>query len=183
MPKRRLDESGMESSMDKESESFEAQVSFRLDEEPSARKLSPLTAVARSSSTASNWSTSSNGSMSYTRLRSGLTREQIDRDPLDFYEVIKTLGKGSMGSVKLVRKKADKIGGSARRVWDGASSSSSSLLNTSATELRSASISRRDIEYAMKSIVLSHVDNQAYIDELRNEVDILRALDHPHIVR
>lgn len=172
----------MESSRNNELEKMEAQVSFRLDEEPSARKLSPLEAVARSSSTASNWSTSSNGSMSYTHLRSGLTREQVNRDPFDFYEVTKTLGKGSMGSVKLVRKKADKIGGSARRVRDRAESWSS-YLNTSATELNPSANATRDIEYAMKSIVLSHVNNQTFVDELRNEVDILRTLDHPNIVR
>ena len=35
-------------------------------------------------------------------------------DPLQYYEIVRTLGAGSMGNVSLVRKKAEAIGGSAR---------------------------------------------------------------------
>lgn len=37
--------------------------------------------------------------------------------------------------------------------------------------------------YAMKSIHLSRVTDPSFVDELKNEIHILRTLDHPHIVR
>ena len=40
-----------------------------------------------------------------------------------------------------------------------------------------------DMTYAMKSIHLSRVTDAAFVEELRNEVVVLKALDHPHIVR
>jgi len=46
-----------------------------------------------------------------TRLMS----EQSERDPLFYYEVKKTLGAGSMGSVDLVHKRRKTVGGSARK--------------------------------------------------------------------
>lgn len=40
-----------------------------------------------------------------------------------------------------------------------------------------------DIIHAMKSIRLLHASDVRYLNELKNEVDILKELDHPHIVR
>ena len=37
--------------------------------------------------------------------------------------------------------------------------------------------------YALKSIHLERCSSQEFIDELKNEVEILKSLDHPHIVR
>lgn len=37
--------------------------------------------------------------------------------------------------------------------------------------------------YAMKSIHLSRVTDESFVDELRNEIQILKSLDHPHIVK
>lgn len=48
-------------------------------------------------------------------LTSNLMRQQKNRDPLFYYEVLKVLGVGSMGSVSMVRKRDEFIGGSARR--------------------------------------------------------------------
>jgi serine/threonine protein kinase len=39
------------------------------------------------------------------------------------------------------------------------------------------------IYYAMKSIHLSRVNDHAFVEELLNEISILKTLDHPHIVR
>ena len=201
---------------------------------------------------------------SYVRLRSNLTREQINRDPFYFYQVTKHLGSGSMGDVLLVKKRPDKVGGSARRDIqqavqrleqarrclniplvgsvlqlcinptlqdelnhedDSLSNGNSidkkldstrnafvsvnlkkggkggddrtattvstgrsfedSLLGKSASSLTngSSTTSSPEIVYAMKSILLSQVTDQTYIDELRNEIAILKDLDHPNIVR
>jgi serine/threonine protein kinase len=37
--------------------------------------------------------------------------------------------------------------------------------------------------YALKSIILDRVKDAAYVDELKNEISILRSLDHPNIVK
>lgn len=37
--------------------------------------------------------------------------------------------------------------------------------------------------YAMKSIHLSRVTDESFVEELRNEIRILKSLDHPHIVK
>lgn len=43
--------------------------------------------------------------------------------------------------------------------------------------------SKNDMLYAMKSIHLSRVTDNRFLQELKNEVAILRSLDHPHIVK
>lgn len=199
-------------------------------------------------SESSSRSSRSSGSCShqkYDKLRGNLTREQVNRDPLFFYEVTKVLGEGSMGSVKLVRKHRNKIGGSARRdiqdavkqqkqdqKWldipvvgcffrfcvdaslkdsdrnlsainlsEGSSSLSSrafsNLLPTKEDPLilsNGSQFSADDSSYgststnngmtfAMKSIILSQVSRQEFVDELRNEIAVMKSLDHPHIVR
>lgn len=170
-------------------------------------------------------------------LRSNLMRQQVDRDPLFFYEVVKTLGVGSMGSVARVKKREKLVGGSARRdVQDavrrqkrnqeilsmpfigglfrfciddnlkhkeekeqgtlGRISSSLSLngLLTPKTDMITESLDTvsltesshsvgNEIVYAMKSIHLSRVTDESFVSELRNEISILKKLDHPHIVR
>ena len=200
-----------------------------------------------------------------TSLRSNLTREQVDRDPLFYYEVVKTLGVGSMGSVAKVRKRQNVVGGSARKEvqdafrrqkrnkeclkipffgWffrfgidtdlkqEDSIRLTNSQRNTSRNSLfgdvspkpggpktlisRTSSLLRpaglwvegsehgddsSDEEYglldsadsaasnpeqntyAMKSIHLSRVTDDSFVMELKNEIDILKKLDHPHIVR
>lgn len=228
-------------------------------------------------------------------FRTRLMREQNERDPLFYYEVKKTIGTGSMGSVALVKKRSQTVGGSARRnvreavrthkrkqkcfqlpfgigglfrlciedelrveeeddedgtgpnnkgkrrgrknnsknallsieTWLGSSSGSSSGVSSSASSSSSSSnnISKREKnpkvlthlqssilfpasegdgdnddnddrissssssrpavhhEYAMKSIHLSRVTDDTFVKELKNEIAILKKLDHPHIVR
>jgi len=173
-------------------------------------------------------------------LRGNLMREQKNRDPLFYYEVVTVLGVGSMGSVAKVRKRDQAVGGSARKHlvshfrrerryqkclsiplvgglfrycidWKFGSDrdiisesvrtgeDSSILLTRSAVVedfndghggvgLDDESGHLGDNQqskkmYAMKSIHLSRVTDQSFVEELRNEVRILRSLDHPHIVR
>lgn len=40
-----------------------------------------------------------------------------------------------------------------------------------------------EIYYALKTINLSKINSKNFIDELKNEIDIMRSLDHPNIVR
>lgn len=194
-------------------------------------------------------------------------REQKERDPLFFYEVVQTLGVGSMGSVAKVRKRQQRVGGSARKDIQDAvraqkrrkeclkipiigglfrlcidddltvketkknafldvtnpakylaetgninhrHTESSVLLpamEAVAAEAKSSTSTHSyfdnmndstrsygtysshqtgtvaSIEYAMKSIHLSRVTEESFVTELKNEINILKQLDHPHIVR
>lgn len=47
----------------------------------------------------------------------------------------------------------------------------------------SGSLSSYEVTRAMKSIHLSRVTDPAFVEELKNEIRILRKLDHPHIVK
>ena len=181
-------------------------------------------------------------------LRGNLTREHKDRDPLQTFQLIKVLGKGSMGNVSLVRKRS--VGGSARfnaaarqavqqkyeqcfqlpiiggclelclrdkarREMHQAASSRDALIvlqspgdaaakndnhnnnndeedSTQPTSLLSdtmtpSSSSKTNSSsqpiYAMKSIHYSLIQDPTFVHELRNEVMVLKTLDHPHIVR
>ena len=42
---------------------------------------------------------------------------------------------------------------------------------------------KKQMMYAMKSIHLNRITDETFIEELKNEIEILRQLDHPHIVR
>jgi serine/threonine protein kinase len=51
---------------------------------------------------------------------------------------------------------------------------------------RSSMVSYRGdygVVYALKSIILDQVTNDTFVRELRNEIDILRTLDHPNICK
>jgi serine/threonine protein kinase len=194
--------------------------------------------TARSTFSTSSNSNSDNSRHNYSKLRSSLTRDQTNRDPFFFYQVTRNLGSGSMGDVQLVKKQADKVGGSARRDLQEAvkrqkrakeclnvpvlgnlfkicidgdlkvdvpSSSRHSIISAisnssnigkeertvstqrsfedSLVSSSSSGSSDKEIIYAMKSIHLSMVTQQDIVDELRNEIKILRDLDHPNIVR
>jgi serine/threonine protein kinase len=168
-----------------------------------------------------------------------------DRDPLFYYEVLNVVGVGSMGSVAIVRKRHEVMGGSARKdvvdslrrqEWEkecfsipffgslfrfcmedmgigkssrkssGKSSGSvhgsdhsSTSATGDATSTSSFRSSKRNIftssersvisdgtyqeMYAMKSIHLSRIADETFVEELKNEIAILKRLDHPHIVR
>eukprot|EP00934_Nitzschia_sp_Nitz4_P000490 Nitzschia sp. Nitz4//scaffold133_size116822//66538//68818//NITZ4_003809-RA/size116822-snap-gene-0.5-mRNA-1//1//CDS//3329535402//490//frame0 len=170
-------------------------------------------------------------------LRSNLTRELNNRDPFFYYELVETLGIGSMGAVVRVRKRGETVGGSARKEMqeavrrqkrnqdcfqipfigglfrlclDGelklkgsssknamlAPAKSSSMESPSNDSLEDTSLSGAGSirttgsqpseyanTYAMKSIHLNRITDQSFLTELRNEIGILRKLDHPHIVR
>mmetsp|Transcript_4005 Transcript_4005/g.6698 ORF Transcript_4005/g.6698 Transcript_4005/m.6698 type:complete len:785 (-) Transcript_4005:21-2375(-) len=159
-------------------------------------------------------------------LRSNLMREQKDRDPLFYYEIMKVVGVGSMGSVAMVRKRDDVIGGSARKELvlsfrrqkrnndcfkipvvgglfkfcmeakdgdepggsrHGGASRRGDLLQSKESEMSVATANGSNeqvsVLYALKSIHLNRVTDTVFIEELENEIEILKRLDHPHIVR
>lgn len=215
-------------------------VSFRQDVAFPEAKMAEGAASGRSmASTISDSGSEGSQKSSYSKLRSSLTREQRNRDPFYFYQVTKFLGSGSMGDVKLVKKRADKIGGSARRdmqqavkrqqreqkclelpvignlfqlcidgdLKDGSTSDPNSSRHTLSSLLSlgmddssagggsrsfedsllnikgKPSSQKNEMIFAMKSLLLDRVARKEFIAELRNEIAILKDLDHPNIVR
>ena len=78
----------------------------------SSQVRSEKTSATRSSPWTSERSEISDGPI--PSLQSSLMRTQVKRDPLRFYEVIKVIGEGSIGSVSKVQKRSSALGGSAR---------------------------------------------------------------------
>eukprot|EP00578_Thalassiosira_sp_NH16_P021397 CAMPEP_0181101490 /NCGR_PEP_ID=MMETSP1071-20121207/13782_1 /TAXON_ID=35127 /ORGANISM="Thalassiosira sp., Strain NH16" /LENGTH=548 /DNA_ID=CAMNT_0023184345 /DNA_START=50 /DNA_END=1696 /DNA_ORIENTATION=+ len=128
---------------------------------------------------------------------------QRNADVFDYYKEVRTLGEGSIGAVSLVRRKKGTEGGSAYNSLRG----KENMVNIGCMGFfgcllpkrkppriekasdRSPRPSRRPSqssahseEYALKSIQLRLVQRK-YLDELRNEIVVLRSLDHPNIVK
>jgi hypothetical protein len=113
-----------------------------------------------------------------TSVHGGILREQTV-DVYKKYEEVEVLGNGSMGHVAKVRVREEEVGGSAYR-------SSHSNLDRSHDESdseRTGSERRKfHVDYALKSIQLERV-TPSFVDELKNEIDILNSMDHPNIIR
>lgn len=122
-----------------------------------------------------------------SNLNTNMLRHRND-DVMQKYEIVRKIGEGSMGSISKAKIRDDRIGGSAyksRRArlcgCFGFILKSRKYLTSDPTSMREG---RRDgeIYYALKTIVMSRI-SPAFIDELRNEIDILKGLDHPNIVK
>lgn len=82
------------------------------------------------------------------------------------------------GGVSKVRIRPDKIGGSAfetKTVLFGRR-----LFSKRKGQLTDVG---QDHAYALKSIIIDRTSNNEYVEELQNEIAILRTLDHPNVVR
>ncbi len=126
----------------------------------------------------------------------------------NYYQDVRRLGEGSIGTVRLVKRKKGTEGGSAydnnstRRGGGGKGGPCAclvdgifgcSLFSTQRSNNNAASRGRQQQHlesavsdhsemYALKSIQLRLIQQQ-YLDELRNEISVLRSLDHPNIVK
>ena len=100
------------------------------------------------------------------------------------YEVLHILGTGSMGTVSMVKLKDSRIGGSAFKKNSGFVSKVMQKLFKKESSNISDPSERRKVEniYALKSIQLGRVQPM-YVDELKNEIAILKSCDHPNIVK
>ena len=130
---------------------------------------------------------------SSNRLTDHMIRER-HADVFNYYQDVRRLGEGSIGSVRLVKRKKGTEGGSAygNREEPGACGclidgifGCSWLTRSKATNHRrynKSANSNHSEMYALKSIQLRLVQKD-YLDELRNEISVLRSLDHPNIVK
>lgn len=112
--------------------------------------------------------------------RSNLIFNTINRDITKYYEIVKKLGEGSMGSVACVRRMAGAIGGSAyttkRKTWFGSIPSRKKKVPDDVMTRSEKKL------YALKSIIISRISTE-FLNELKNEISILQTLNHPNIVK
>lgn len=120
------------------------------------------------------------GSANTNTTRGNMVFNTTNRDVGEYYEVVRLLGEGSMGSVACVKKKAGAVGGSAYTVqksgWFGKKVTTRKKIPDNVIEGTNNKL------YALKSIILSRVSAD-FLEELRNEIAILQDLDHPNIVK
>lgn len=116
-------------------------------------------------------------------LHDNLLREK-NKNALKKYEVLNVLGTGSMGTVSMVKIKDSKIGGSAFKSSKGlVGKALNKLFKKQASSIPDSSERRKvDNLYALKSIQLDRV-KPLYVEELKNEIEILKSTDHPNIVK
>mmetsp|Transcript_31900 Transcript_31900/g.69053 ORF Transcript_31900/g.69053 Transcript_31900/m.69053 type:complete len:545 (-) Transcript_31900:59-1693(-) len=115
-------------------------------------------------------------------MRQNMLRSRKD-DVHKYYEVIANLGEGSLGAVSSARKKA--VGGSAYKTEHGGVFGvfkATKKADRAPPPGRLDSKSEHARQYALKSIQVARVSEE-FLDEMRNEIDILRTLDHPNIVK
>mmetsp|Transcript_7297 Transcript_7297/g.10327 ORF Transcript_7297/g.10327 Transcript_7297/m.10327 type:complete len:565 (-) Transcript_7297:188-1882(-) len=119
-------------------------------------------------------------------LNNNVIRERTNEDVLKKYEVTQVLGEGSIGAVSRVRVRPEAVGGSA---YNSDHSSDAGCFgcclpkgNSNGNKREPVTDRSTKVEYAMKSIQLRRISAE-FVEELRNEVEILRHLDHPNIVK
>lgn len=98
------------------------------------------------------------------------------------YEVIKAIGEGSMGAISKARIKEDRKGGSAYHPEPQGVVQMLIPQGTTPGLLKESEKRQVDVYYALKTIQLARVTPD-FVEELRNEIDILKSLDHPNIVK
>jgi serine/threonine protein kinase len=100
----------------------------------------------------------------------------------DRYDVVEKIGNGSMGTISSIRIKTDKIGGSAFECkckgFFGYSSGRKKIVTARKDRPKCSS----SYHYALKTLQTC-CSTSNYVDEMHNEVTMLRSCDHPNIIR
>uniref|UniRef100_A0A7S3P976 Calmodulin n=1 Tax=Amphora coffeiformis TaxID=265554 RepID=A0A7S3P976_9STRA len=120
------------------------------------------------------------GSSTSGSFHGNILKESTER-VFDKYEILQVLGQGSMGYVAKVKVRSGRVGGSAtdpkrKKGLFAAFRKHKGPENPKEIEETSNHV------YAIKTIIIEKV-SPAFIQELENEIDILRSMDHPHIVK
>jgi serine/threonine protein kinase len=98
----------------------------------------------------------------------------LSDDVFKKYKLIDVIGHGSMGYIAKAKIRTEKVGGSAVPDKKGFLKKKK---GEGINELRTS-----EVRYALKSIQVDRVSDN-FKKELRNEIDILKVLDHPNIIR
>ena len=102
-------------------------------------------------------------------LQDNLVREQ-ERDFREVYDVVALIGEGSISNIYKIRKKESALGGSSRL--------SDSSISTHMSETTKPGYTI----FALKEIDTAFL-KQGCGEELKNEIELLKYLDHPCIIK
>lgn len=123
-------------------------------------------------------------------FQDNLVREQTNEFN-DIYEIVERLGNGGISTIWKIRKKDSALGGSSQRHFvkrqqkrrrAGGYCCTKSKVRHVDPELTS-SLRGPDTFYALKEIDVDKVSGKHELLLMRNEVNVLKSLDHPSIVR
>ena len=113
-------------------------------------------------------------------IRENMVRRSKNLDVFQFYEIVRTIGAGSMGSVSEVRPKSKAAQQQRkestlimRRRGGGAKLGCSSVADNASGK------QENQRTYALKHILLDRVTT-GFLEELRNEIEILKKLDRKY---
>jgi len=99
-----------------------------------------------------------------------------DRDVFQFYEVIEVIGEGSMSTISKVRKKhRENLFSVIMRKFKRRPPNALQIVHQE-------DFKAPEHVYALKTIIKDQV-NELFLSEMRNEISILKHLDHANIVR
>jgi len=133
----------------------------------------------------SNSAPSESGHSSGGNLNTNMLRHR-GGDVMSKYEVVKTIGEGSMGAISMAKIREEKKGGSAYQTQEEVTCGCFGFCAKSKPQGESSvpKSRRREAEvlYALKTIMINRISPE-FIEELRNEIEILKSLDHPNIVK
>jgi serine/threonine protein kinase len=118
----------------------------------------------------------------------GSFRYQTGTCALEFWEPLKLLGEGSISDIHLVRRRPVRVKipykESGNIMSTAAAGKSKSQKTTTAKISESDGDSGTEKEtFALKSIIKDHVRNDAFLEEIRNEIYTMSHLRHPNVVR
>mmetsp|Transcript_17345 Transcript_17345/g.39163 ORF Transcript_17345/g.39163 Transcript_17345/m.39163 type:complete len:444 (-) Transcript_17345:850-2181(-) len=100
------------------------------------------------------------------------------------YEMVRVLGEGSMGTISCIQKKSSKDSKPLLKSSNVSMGSVSRAMKTQSSAInRAENGSNGNQLYACKAIPLARLSNPRYLDVLRNEIAIMKSLDHPNILR
>ena len=126
--------------------------------------------------------TTERNKLSQHSFRSALIVDIFEKDVYDDYTFLGPLGSSSISTVSSVQRRDDPKNTTCFSLIKLPKRPKSDIIETeSESSDDSISCNGKQI-YALKTIDLKHICKE-YIDELRNEIDILRTLDHPNIVK
>lgn len=118
-------------------------------------------------------------------LHENLVRERTGRLQFNrIYDVLEEIGHGGLCTIKRIRKKDESIGGSAHKVIKGNSFRrlAPEGFQRGRNKRESKTQSNVEVLFALKVINLVLVKGDK-IDQLKNEVEILKSLDHKNIIK
>jgi serine/threonine protein kinase len=167
-----------------------------VDPAPKSAGKQNFCAECQTSADAAEWNkndvdktTSATAVTSVTGDNASSFRYQTGTCALEFWEPLKLLGEGSISDIHLVRRRPVRVkipykeeGNIMSTAAAGKSKAQKTTITAKVSESDGDSGTDKEL-YALKSIMKDHVRNDAFLEEIRNEIYTMSHLSHPNVVR